>query len=182
VEKDMARFYMRRWSIPSIVNHLHETGDPNPKVFELEGARPSGASIIGKQERAMIRQRRRQGIEHMRPKAHVPHIIAIEGIELAQGRIFPLVTPSETPVLKMDLMELTSLESGSKTVDASTVDIHVAFIPSPANLVEVTKYQPLRPRRGLVGNKLGEKIVLPIVRRWTVHRCDLEITITIAVR
>jgi hypothetical protein len=53
----------------------------------------------------------------------------------------------------MDLMELTSLESGSKTVDAATVDIHVAFIPSPANLVEVTKRQPLRPRRGLVGNK-----------------------------
>jgi hypothetical protein len=74
------------------------------------------------------------------------------------------------------------LESGAKTVDAATVDIHVAFIPSPANLVEVTKRQPLRPRRGLVGNKLGKKIVLPIVRRWTVHRCDLEITITIAVQ
>jgi hypothetical protein len=50
VEKNMARFYMRRWSVPSIVNNLHETGDPNPKVFKLEGARPLGASIIGKQE------------------------------------------------------------------------------------------------------------------------------------
>jgi hypothetical protein len=82
----------------------------------------------------------------------------------------------------MDLMELTILESGSKAVDAATVDIHVAFIPSTTNLVEVTKHQPLRPRRGLVGNKLGKKIVLPIVRRWTIHRCDLEITIAIAVQ
>jgi hypothetical protein len=118
----------------------------------------------------------------MRPKGHVPHIVSVEGIELAQGRVFPLVAPSETPVLKMDLMELTSLESGSKMVDAAMVDIHVAFIPSPANLVEVTKRQPLRPHRRLVGNKLGEEIVLPIVRHWIVHRCDLEITISIAIQ
>jgi hypothetical protein len=117
----------------------------------------------------------------MRPKAQVPLIVAVEGIELAQGRVFPLVTPSESPVLKMYLMELTCLESGSKAVDAAPVDIHVVFVPSPTNLVEVTKRQPLRPGRCFVGNKLGEKVILPIMRHWPVHRRDLEITIAIAI-
>jgi hypothetical protein len=117
----------------------------------------------------------------MRPKAQVPLTVAVEGIELAQGRVFPLITPSESPILKMYLMELTCLESGSKVVDAALVDIHVVFVPSPANLVEVTKRQPLCPRRWFVGNKIGEKVILPIMCRCPVHRCDLEITIAIVI-
>jgi hypothetical protein len=40
----------------------------------------------------------------MRAKTQIPFIVAKEGIELAQGGIFTFITPSEAPVLEVDLM------------------------------------------------------------------------------
>jgi hypothetical protein len=40
----------------------------------------------------------------MGAKAHVPLGIAIESVELAKGSVLPLIAPSETMVLKVNLM------------------------------------------------------------------------------
>jgi hypothetical protein len=54
VKKDVARFNVRRWRVPSKVDHIHKTGDPHPKVFKLERPRLGRPSIIGKQKGAMV--------------------------------------------------------------------------------------------------------------------------------
>jgi hypothetical protein len=99
VEKNMARFNVRRRLIPSMLDHLQKTGDPNPKVFELERPTPFGPPIIGEQEGAMVRQRRGESIEHMRSKAKIPLGVAIESVKLAKRWIFPLIAPSESSSL-----------------------------------------------------------------------------------
>jgi hypothetical protein len=104
VEKKMARFNVRRRLIPSMLDHLQKTGDPNPKVFKLERPRPFGPPIIGEQEGAMVRQRRGESIEHMRSKAKIPLGVAIESVKFAKRWIFSLIAPSESTVLEMKLM------------------------------------------------------------------------------
>jgi hypothetical protein len=58
VKKPLARLKVGRRLIPSPGNNIHETRNTKPKILELEGAQPLGASIIGKQERTVIRQGR----------------------------------------------------------------------------------------------------------------------------
>jgi hypothetical protein len=62
VEENMARFGVRGWLVPSVLHHFTESGQPHPKVLKLERTRPPGPTIIGKEERAMVRQRGREGM------------------------------------------------------------------------------------------------------------------------
>jgi hypothetical protein len=88
----------------------------------------------------------------MRIKANVPLRVAIEGIKFTKSQPLPLIRPSEAAVLKVDFTELTSLQSGPKTVDTASVDVPSTLISSPSNLVEVTEHQPTDPRRWLLRN------------------------------
>jgi hypothetical protein len=58
VKKPLARLEVGRRLIPSPGNNIHEPQNTKPKILELEGGRLPRASIIGKQERTMIRQGR----------------------------------------------------------------------------------------------------------------------------
>jgi hypothetical protein len=62
VEENMARFGVRGWLVPSVLHQFTEPGQPHPKVLKLERTRPPGPAIIGKEERAMVRQRGREGM------------------------------------------------------------------------------------------------------------------------
>jgi hypothetical protein len=74
----------------------------------------------------------------MRAIAHVPFNVAIKSIEITKSNVLPLVAPSETVVLEMDLKKLTSLKGNPEAVDMATVDICIVIVPSMTDLVEVT--------------------------------------------
>jgi hypothetical protein len=85
----------------------------------------------------------------MGAKTQIPLVIAIKGVELAHSQVFPLNTPSEAPILEVYLVKLTRLESSPKAVDMATIDICIVLVTSPTDLVEIAKYQPFDPIRGL---------------------------------
>jgi hypothetical protein len=80
VEENMARFGVRGWLVPSVLHHFTESGQPHPKVLKLERTRPPGPTIIGKEERAMVRQRGREGMENVCVEAKVPLVVGVEGV------------------------------------------------------------------------------------------------------
>jgi hypothetical protein len=80
VEKDVTRVNVMGWSIPSLIDDLHKPGHLDPKVFKLESPRSPWTPIIRKKQRAMVREGRRQGGEHMGVVTNIPLIIAIEGV------------------------------------------------------------------------------------------------------
>jgi hypothetical protein len=56
MEKDVARVDVYGAGIPSLTDDLHKPGDFDPKVFKLEGPRPSWTPIIREKKRAMVRE------------------------------------------------------------------------------------------------------------------------------
>jgi hypothetical protein len=65
----------------------HPTGVPqlveeesHPKVFELECSWSSSPIVIGKKERAMVRQGGRKGMENVSVEAKIPFGVGVEGI------------------------------------------------------------------------------------------------------
>jgi hypothetical protein len=60
----------------------------------------------------------------------------------------------------MDLSKLTLLQGGPESVYASTVDIGLILVPSPVDLIEVSKNQPFNPSRRLEPTKLIEEVIL----------------------
>ena len=58
----MTRFGVRNGCIPRVPNDLKEPWELDPEIFELEGSRALGTTVIHKQ-RAMIGKRRGEGRE-----------------------------------------------------------------------------------------------------------------------
>jgi hypothetical protein len=75
-------------------------------------------------------------------------------------------------------MKLARLKGISESIYMTPVNIWLVFIPSPPDLVEITKHQPTHPTRWLLSHKLREEVVFPIVSGWPIHRCDFEVAIT----
>jgi hypothetical protein len=69
--------------VPSPRHHIHETRKLYPKEFKFERSRPPWATNIGKEKRAMVRERRGERIKDMSAKADVPLVIAIESVKIA---------------------------------------------------------------------------------------------------
>jgi hypothetical protein len=113
----------------------------------------------------------------VRIKAKIPLGVAKESVKLTKGGGFPLIAPSETTVLKVDLFKLTRIQSSPKTVYPASIDNPPTLVTSPSNLVEVTKREPLFTIWRLVRDELRKKVILPARRRWPIHRGDFEITL-----
>jgi hypothetical protein len=92
-------------------------------------------------------------------EAKVPFRIAKESIKLAKGGSGTLITPSKTPVLKVDLLELTSLKSRPEAIDAAPINVSSTFIPSTPNLVEIAKGEPPNPTRWLMRDELRKEVI-----------------------
>lgn len=64
--------------IPSPEHDVFESRDGGPKVLELEGTWYLRPSIIGKQEKAVVGERREKGVMDVGAKLDVPHGTAKE--------------------------------------------------------------------------------------------------------
>jgi hypothetical protein len=62
------------------LHQFTEPGQPHPKVLKRQRTRSLGPAIIGKEERAMVRQRGREGMENMHVEAKIPLVIGVEGV------------------------------------------------------------------------------------------------------
>jgi hypothetical protein len=105
---------------------------------------------------------------------HVPLGIAEERIKLAKGGIGSFVTPSESSVLKVDLLELTLMKRCSKPIDATAIDISLVFISGTENLVEVPCGKPSDTGRWSLAHQLGEESVFTSTVGRPVDRRNLE--------
>jgi hypothetical protein len=95
----------------------------------------------------------------MRTKAKVPFVVTIESIKLAKSWIAPFISPSEPPILKMDLVKLARLKGGAEAVDSAPIDIYIVLVPSSPNLVEILEGQPSHPGGWLEGHKLRKEVI-----------------------
>jgi hypothetical protein len=75
-----------------------------------------GATIIGEEERAMIRQRGGERMEDVSVEAYIPFQVAKECVKLAKGGIVTFIGPSELSILEVDFIKLTSVELHPKTL------------------------------------------------------------------
>jgi hypothetical protein len=91
VEQDLAWLKMVRRGIPSLLDNDIETGKPQPQVLEPETPRPTRPTIIGEEERTVVREERGESMEDVGVKGHVPLGVAIESVELAHSRITNVV-------------------------------------------------------------------------------------------
>jgi hypothetical protein len=117
----------------------------------------------------------------MRTKIKVPFVVAIESIKLAKSWIDPFVTPSEPPILKMDLVKLARLEGGAEAVDSAPIDIYIVLVPSSPNLVEIPEGQPSHPGGWFEGHKLRKEVIFPIMRGRAIYRGNFEISLAVAI-
>jgi hypothetical protein len=117
----------------------------------------------------------------MSAKTQIPFIVAKEGIELAQGRVFTFITPSEAPVLEVDLMKLARLKGGPKAVDSTTVHIAIVLVPRTPNLVEIPEGKPSSSRRRLVGDEFREEVIFTVVSRRPIDRRYFEVPFIVAI-
>ena len=76
-------------------------------------------------------------MENMRAELDAPLRVAKERVELAKGRVFPLVLPRELSILEVDLHQPTTLERCTKTVKTPSVDVSLVFVTRSVNLVEI---------------------------------------------
>jgi hypothetical protein len=102
VEEVLIRLQMPGVHAPSMVNNLHKPRDGSPKILKLEASWPQRPTIIGEKKRAMVGESGGKRVEDMRVEMKIPIRITKEGVDLAQGRVFPLITPSEAPILEVD--------------------------------------------------------------------------------
>jgi hypothetical protein len=110
-------------------------------------------------------------------KAEVPFMVAKESVELAKGGVDALIGPSIFSILKVNLIELASVEGSSETIDEGTVDVALVLATSLPDLVEVAEHKPTPIGRWLVGHKFREEIVLEVGSRWSVHSGNLEVAV-----
>jgi hypothetical protein len=82
----------------------------------------------------------------------------------------------------VDLSKLTSLEGGPETVDATAVDVVVALVSCPPNLVEVPEGKPPSAGGWLLRDELGEELILPVGGSWPIHPRNLEVPIVVGVK
>ena len=59
-------------------------------------------------------------------KLDIPFGVAKEGVQFAERRVRPLVTPCKSPILKVYLLQLTVVECGPEMVDA--ISVHVSLV------------------------------------------------------
>lgn len=62
VEEDVVRIYMVHLLVPCTLDDLLESGHLYPKVFEAERLGPRWPFVIGKEERAVVGERRRESM------------------------------------------------------------------------------------------------------------------------
>jgi hypothetical protein len=75
-------------------------------------------------------------------KAEVPFMVAKESVELAKGGVDALIGPSIFSILKVNLIELASVEGSPETIDEGTVDVALVLATSLPDLVEVAEHKP----------------------------------------
>ena len=124
--------------IPCLEDDLLEPWKGSPKILELEAARSPGSPNLGEEEGAVIRERGRECMKDVAAKLIVPLRVAKERVELAKGRVFPLVLPRELSILEVDLHQPTTLERCTKTVKTPSVDVSLVFVTRSVNLVEIS--------------------------------------------
>jgi hypothetical protein len=106
-------------------------------------------------------------------EAEVPFTVAKEGVELAKGGVDALIGPSIFSILKVNLIELASVEGSPETIDEGTVDVALVLATSLANLVEIAEHKLTTIICWLVGNRLLE-VILEIGSRRPINTGDLE--------
>lgn len=79
---------------------------------------------------------------NVRRKVDVPISIIKEAFKFALSWIVLFIAPSKTPVLKVGLLELSSIEGVSEPGEAATVHIGMVFVSSTVYLIEVPINQP----------------------------------------
>ena len=60
----------------------------------------------------------------------IPFFIAIEGVNLAHGGSVAFIGPSETPVLQMDLFQLTSTYGRPESIHTTSINVVVVLVTS----------------------------------------------------
>lgn len=81
-------------------------------------------------------------MENVGREVDVPISITKEAIEFALCWIVLFIAPSKTSILKVDLLELASIEGVSETDEAAAVHIGTVFVSSTVYLIEVPINQP----------------------------------------
>ena len=168
VEKHMTRVGVRDRFGPGFIHHFMETRHLDQKILKLEGSGSTRANLPGKKERAMVRERRREGVEDVVAAVNVPFVVAKDVVKLAQGWVCPPITPSEPAVLKVNLMELTEVKDFSEAVDSAATRRSLVLVSCSVNLIKVPSGDPMDTRRRLVGEKLREKRLLPVAFGWSI--------------
>jgi hypothetical protein len=88
------------------LDHLGESRHASPKLFKAKRVRFPRASTTSKEKRAMIGERRREGVEDVVVMRGVPILVAKEGIDPRHGWSILAISPSELAVLEMNLFEV----------------------------------------------------------------------------
>jgi hypothetical protein len=104
VEKNLAGLRVGSWFVPSLLDHIIEARKFDPEVLKLERSMSLRATIIGKEEGAMVRKRGGKSAKDVRAKAKIPLRIAVKSVKLAEGRARSFVGPSKPAVLQMYLV------------------------------------------------------------------------------
>lgn len=65
------------------------------------------------------------------PKGEVPFLVAEESVHLNKCQLNSLISPSDFPILKVDLFELTVVKSSTEPAHSPQVEVRVIFYRLP---------------------------------------------------
>lgn len=107
-------------------------------------------------------------------ESDVPILITEEGIQFAHSGVGLFVVPSELAVLKVNLLELTSIERRSESGDAAVVRVWPVFISSSVDSIKISVNKPHHPGRRFLIDKLLEEGILQIWARRSIDRGNFQ--------
>lgn len=115
----------------------------------------------------------------MRVELYVPLGIAKEGVQFAQCRVNPLVTPCEVPILEMNLLQFTRVKGGAEAVDAACINISLVLVSCMVDLIEIARGKPHDPTRKLLSNELGKESIFSRGSSGPIDGSDLEVNLRV---
>ena len=119
------------------VDQVRETRHLCPEILKSEGWRPTWATMVGEQQRAVIRERRGEGLQNVGVESQVPAGVTERPIKPHKGRVDPLITPSVFPVEKTNLFKLASVDGMPELAHETEVQIIIVLICGLVNEVEI---------------------------------------------
>ena len=112
-------------------------------------------------------------MKQMSAESGVPLGIAKKQVQFAHSRVFPLVAPSEPPILQVNLFKLTTLQCRSEPINSTSVDMSFVFVSCTINLVEIPSRKPWHTVGRFLADKLREEGIFARRVRGTVHGGEL---------